>query len=500
MNYHVKKTGVTGLAVVFCVVVLMFFGCADMDMGDFSWDTLSFPDGTTSDTDMGAAGDVSDTSISDDSPSLPPGTSTTSFEKVMGLLPSVVMIEVQVYPTAVPDDETHREFYETPHSDPTQPVTVFGAGIIIDETGSILTTAHLVAGADEITIAMSDGTEYPAAVTGTYDLMDIAVLSISDVGATEVLFSPAAIGDPDTLSPGDWVGIVGNPFGLRTSLTVGVVSALNRRDINPRVIGEYIQIDAAVNPGLSGGPLVNHNGEVVGVVSGYLSPAEGIGFAIPIDDAVVKATEIITSGYVASGWIGVTVQEMTPELSRIFQREGDTGVLVVSVEERSPGDLAGILSGDIIVKFGTTDIKNGGDFDTIVMTSSPGSSYNVELIRGGQPMTVVVPISERYGGFSPDTIDVITTGTDLLDLFVVDVPEDISTDTGMTEGVLILNVAGDLSTLKTGDIILSVNRRPVNDRISYLAALAGVAQDESALLLIHRNTETFFVTREIRNR
>jgi len=375
---------------------------------------------------------------------------------------------------------------------------VFGAGIIIDEAGNILTTAHLVEGADEITVLMSDGTEYAARVTGTYDLMDIAVLSITGGESIDAAFTSAAIGDPDEISPGDWIGIIGNPFGLGTSLAVGVVGAVNRRDINPRVIGEYIQVDAAVNPGLSGGPLVNLDGEVVGMVSGLLSPAEGIGFAIPIDEAMEKADEIVTTGRVATGWIGVTVQELTPELSRIFGITGDNGVLVVFVEDQSPGDWAGILSGDVIMKFGRTDITNRGDYDTAVMTARPGMSYNVELIRGGLSQTFVVAVSERYSVLTPESTDVMVAGTDLLGLFVVDVPEDVSFEVGISEGVLVMNVTGDVSTINPGDLILSVNRRTVTDRTTYLAALAGVAGDESVLLLIYRRPDTFFVTRETR--
>ena len=498
MNYHTKQKNVFWLVIVYCVAALMFFGCSDADMGNFSWDMLSFSDFPEADTTESLSGDVSGTEITADTPTLTPETKIASFDKVVGLLPSVVMIEAQITPPAVPDDETHRGYYETPHSDPTKPIPVFGAGIIIDEAGNILTTAHLVENADTITVLMSDGTEYTARVAGTYKLMDIAVLSLLGIESVDAVFTPAAVGDPDEVSPGDWIGIIGNPFGLGTSLTVGVVGAVNRRDINPRVIGEYIQVDAAVNPGLSGGPLVNLDGEAVGIVSGLLSPAEGIGFAIPISDAMEKAGEIVTTGRVATGWIGVTVQELTPELSRIFQVEGDAGVLVVSVEEQSPGNWAGILPGDVITKFGKTGITNGGDYDIAVMTARPGLSYNMEFIRGGQPLTAVVTVSEKYSVPAPDFIDVMDAGTDMLGLFVVDLPEDISSELGMSEGVLVMDVTGDVSTINTGDLILSINRRAVTDRTTYLAALAGAVENESALLLIYRQPDTFFVTREIR--
>ncbi|MBN1880574.1 MAG: trypsin-like peptidase domain-containing protein [Deltaproteobacteria bacterium] len=483
---------------VFCAAALMFFGCADADMGNFNWEMLSFSDEPETSTIGGPSGDVPGGEITEDTPAHRPEVETASFDKVVGLLPSVVMIEALVAPPAVPEDDIHKGYYDTPHSDPTQPMPVFGAGIIIDEAGNILTTAHLVEGSDTITVFMSDGAEYDARIAGTYDLMDIAVLSIIDMEPVDAAFIPAAIGDPDEISLGDWIGIIGNPFGLGTSLTVGVVGAMNRRDINPRVIGEYIQVNAAVNPGLSGGPLVNLDGEVVGMVSGLLSPAEGIGFAVPIDDAMGKASEIVATGRVATGWVGVTVQALTPELSKIFQIEGDSGVLVVSVEERSPGDWAGILSGDVIMKFGQTDITNGGDYDTAVLTSQPGFSYNVEMIRGGQPLTVVVTVSERYGMRAPESVDVMDAGTDLLGLFVVDVPEDVSLSVGISEGVLVLNVTGDDSMISPGDLILSVNRRAVTDRTTYLAALAGAAANDSALLLVHSRSDTFFVTREIR--
>ena len=496
-DYVVQKV-VLWSAMFFSVAALLFCGCADADMGNFNWEMLSFADSP----EAGAGGvppiDASGTEITGDTPSSQPDTKIASFDEVMGLLPSVVMIEALIAPPAMPEDETHREYYETPHSDPTQPMPVYGAGIIIDEAGNILTTAHLVEGADDIMVLTFDGMEYPARITGTYDLMDIAVLSISGGESAGTAFIPAVIGDPSEISPGDWIGIVGNPFGLGTSLTVGVVGAVHRRDINPRVIGEYIQVDAAVNPGFSGGPLVNLDGEVVGMVSGLFSPAEGIGFAIPIDEAMEKAGEIVATGHVATGWIGVTVQELTPELSRIFQVPGDTGVLVVSVEKQGPGDWAGILSGDVIIKFGRTDITNGGDYDTAVMTARPGMSYNVELLRGGQPLTVVVAVSEKYTMFAPETADVMDAGTDLLGLFVVDVPEDVSTATGISEGVLVFDVTGDVSEINPGDLILSVDRRIVTDRTTYLAALAGAVGNESALLLIYRQPDTFFVTREIR--
>jgi len=498
MDFRVKQKGVLLLAMVFCAAAMMFYGCADADMGDFTWDMLSFADSPETDIDEVPSTDVSGTEMTGESPSLEPETTPASFDKVVGLLPSVVMIESLVAPPAMPDDEIHGDYYEAPHSDPTQPMPVYGAGVIIDDSGNILTTAHLVEGADDITVFTSDGTKYSARVAGTYALMDIAVLSITGGESVETGFIPAAIGDPNDVSPGDWIGIIGNPYGLGTSLTVGVVGAMNRRDVNPRVIGEYIQVDAAVNPGLSGGPLVNLDGEVVGVVSGLLSPAEGIGFAIPIDEAMEKAEEIVTTGRIATGWIGVTVQELTPELSRIFQVPGDNGVLVVSVEDQSPGDWAGVLSGDVITKFGRAEITNGGDYDTAVMTSRPGLSYNVELLRGGQPFTVVVTVSEKYGIRAPESTDVMTVGTDLLGLFVVDVPEDVSLEAGISDGVLVLNVTGDVSTINPGDLILSVNRRAVTDRTTYLAALAGAVGNESALLLIYRQPDTFFVTREIR--
>ena len=495
MNYHAKQMSVVRLAVVLCAAALMFFGCADADTGSFSWDMLSFSDGPETDT---SGGPPADAPVTGDVPSLQPETAVASFDKVVGLLPSVVMIEALIAPPVMPEDDIHEGFFDTPHSDPTRPMPVYGAGIIIDEAGNILTTAHLVEGASEISVLTSDGVEYAARITGTYDLMDIAVLSISGTESAGAVFTPAAVGDPDEISPGDWIGIIGNPFGLGTSLTVGVVGAVNRRDVNPRVIGEYIQVDAAVNPGCSGGPLVNLDGEVVGMISGLLSPAEGIGFAIPISDAMEKAGEIVATGHVATGWIGVTVQELTPELSRIFQIAGDAGVLVVSVEDQGPAAWAGILSGDVIMKFGRTDITNVGDYDTAVLTSRPGFSYNVELIRGGQPLTVVVTVSERYSVLAPESVDVVVAGTDLLGLFVVDVPEDVSTELGITDGVLVLSVAGDVSSISPGDLILSVNRRSVTDRTTYLAALAGAAANESALLLVYRRPNTFFVTREIR--
>ena len=268
-----------------------------------------------------------------------------------------------------------------------------GSGFIIDDAGIVVTNFHVIENAEEITVTLADETAFTAEVLGQDQKTDIAVLKI-DPGDTDLTAVP--FGDSDSLRVGDWVLAIGNPFGLGGTVTAGIVSARGR-DIGNGPYDDFIQTDASINRGNSGGPLFNTDGEVIGINTAIFSQSGGsvgIGFAISSNLAKRVTTQLAEFGTTRRGWLGVFIQEVTPDIADSLGLDSAGGALVSSVNEKSPADDAGLEPGDVITSFDGKMIDKMRDLPRIVAETDIGATVDVELMRGGKMMTVQVTIGE----------------------------------------------------------------------------------------------------------
>ncbi len=265
-----------------------------------------------------------------------------------------------------------------------------GTGMLMDAKGYILTNNHVVGGATKITVLLANGNKYNAKLIGADPKTDLAVIKISSPSP----LPHVTFGDSDKMEVGDWVIAIGHPRGLDQTVTQGIVSAKHRRGItDPSSYQDFLQTDAAINPGNSGGPLLNLDGEVIGVNAAIVSQSggfEGIGFAIPSNIALYVANSLIANGKVARGWLGVSTQDITPELAKSFGLKSPRGALVSDVVKKSPAEKAGLRRGDVIVGYRGKRIPDGGTLRNEVATSPIKGTVTVTVIRNGK--TVVIPV------------------------------------------------------------------------------------------------------------
>ncbi|MEW7984075.1 MAG: Do family serine endopeptidase [Candidatus Sedimenticola endophacoides] len=272
---------------------------------------------------------------------------------------------------------------------------VFAAkdGLLSDKT-YILTNNHVVEDAEKIRVKFQDGREFDAKVTGRDPQSDVAVLEIKAGG-----LSPLRWGNSSRLEVGEWVVAIGNPFGLSHTLTVGVVSAKGRTSVGINDYEDFIQTDAAINPGNSGGPLVNLDGEVVGINTAIFSRSGGymgVGFAIPSNLAKAIANQLIEHGEVTRGYLGIVIQQLTPDLAESFDIDSGKGILVAQVSEDSPAEKAGLRQGDVIVEYRGEPVSDVGGFRNRVSLTAPGSTETVTVLRGGKRKTLQVTIGRLH--------------------------------------------------------------------------------------------------------
>ncbi|MCK6474361.1 MAG: DegQ family serine endoprotease [Planctomycetes bacterium] len=273
-----------------------------------------------------------------------------------------------------------------------------GTGVILSADGYILTNNHVVQNADKVTVGLSNDKTYTAKVIGTDKRSDLAVVKIE---ATDL--TPAKLGDSDALEVGEWVLAVGNPFGLRYSVTAGIVSAKGRSNVGITDYEDFLQTDAAINPGNSGGPLVNLKGEVVGINTAIASRSGGymgIGFAIPIELAKTVKDSLIASGKVERGWLGVVIQNLDEDMAASFGYKGTDGVLVGDVTKGGPAEAAGFKQGDIIVTYDGKPMKNMNVLRMAVAATAPNRKAAVEIFRDGAMKALTVTVGELENGLA----------------------------------------------------------------------------------------------------
>jgi serine protease DegQ len=327
-----------------------------------------------------------------------PAGSTASFaEASKRAVPAVVNVftKKQMRGTRSPllDDPVFRHFFGERFDPRPQEVSNLGSGVIVSANGYILTNHHVVEGADEIQIALSDGRTLPAKVVGTDPETDLAVLKINAVNLPAITFA-----QPDSLRVGDWVLAIGNPFGVGQTVTLGIVSALGRSHLGINTFENFIQTDAAINPGNSGGALVDTEGRLVGINTAIYSRSGGslgIGFAIPVDAVRTVMEALLREGQVTRGWIGVEPRDLTPELAASLRLPFAQGVLITGVLQDGPASRAGMRPGDVVLAIGGAEVGNSAQLLAAVAALKPHSVAAVSVQRGAQTLQLSLNVAQR---------------------------------------------------------------------------------------------------------
>lgn len=362
------------------------------------------------------------------------------------------------------------------------------SGFIVSQDGYVLTNHHVIDGADKISIKMGDGRMFEGVeVKGSDAKADVALLKIKDVQGLPYL----EFGNSDDLFVGEWVVAIGNPFGLTETLTVGVVSAKGRKVSRPGedVYQDFIQTDAAINPGNSGGPLLNLDAKVVGINSAIISGTGGymgVGLAVPINMAVLIKDQLIATGKVERGYLGVSMQDMTPELAEYFNLESRKGVMVMGVEKDSPAEKAGLRKDDIIIRVNGRNISDGNEIRNIIGFTAPGAEVDVVVIRNGKERVIKVTVGTREQSLLAETGEIGKK----LGLSVETIDADIARQYNLTEGegVRVAEVTpdspADNAGIQPNMVIISINRQEVKSVADFNEALKESEQSKRALLLV----------------
>ncbi|MER3447730.1 MAG: peptidase [Candidatus Dadabacteria bacterium] len=370
-----------------------------------------------------------------------------------------------------------------------------GSGFVISEDGYIITNNHVVEKAEDIQVVLEDGEKYKTKVVGTDPKTDLALLKIEP----KRRLSKVTLGDSDKLQIGDRVIAIGNPFGLGHTVTAGIVSAKGR------VLGfgdydDYIQTDAPINPGNSGGPLFNLNGEVVGVTSAILARAQGIGFAIPINLARDIIEQLKGGGRVVRGWLGVQVQELTPEIAESMKLPDVKGALISDVSSGSPADKAGIKRGDIILEFNGHKIENTEELPRVVAMTRPGTEVRIKALRDGSEKDFSVKLGALPSKGSNTEEGQISEGK--LGLTVEKLTPEIAGRLGIEEGGVIVTKVdsgslADESGFQSGDVILEINRKKITTPEDYKSTASSLKKGQTALFLIRRGEVTLYIAMKL---
>lgn len=369
-----------------------------------------------------------------------------------------------------------------------------GSGFIISKDGYILTNNHVVERSNGIFVTMTDGKEYKAKIIGTDPRTDVALIKIDVNGLV-----PLAIGDSDTLKKGQWVLAIGSPFGLDSTVTAGIVSAINRDT------GDYlpfIQTDVAVNPGNSGGPLINLKGEVVGINSQIVSRSGGfmgISLAIPIDEVMRIVEQLKATGKVTRGRIGVQITEVPDDVAKALGLSNAQGALVSNVEAGGPADKAGIRAGDVITEFNGQKIAHMSDLPRLVGATQPDTQADLTVWRKGKSVSLKAKVGEMENTAvsSADQSDEQPEASpvDRLGLQVGPIPASPDSKDKGSGGVEVIQAEGAAAQagIEQGDIILSVNNTDVSSPEQYAKAIAALGKNDAAVLLVRRADQSQWV-------
>ncbi|MDD5711457.1 MAG: DegQ family serine endoprotease [Smithellaceae bacterium] len=369
-----------------------------------------------------------------------------------------------------------------------------GSGVIVSQDGYILTNNHVVEGAEDIRVRLGDKREYTGTVVGADAKTDLAVVKIAAVG-----LPVATMGDSDKLRVGDRVIAVGNPFGLNQTVTTGIISAKGRADVGIADYEDFIQTDAPINPGNSGGALVNIRGELIGINTAIVSSSggyQGIGFAIPSNMAKVVMESLIKRGKVVRGWLGVSIQSLSPDLAKQLRIKNAKGALVSDVMEKSPAEKAGLKRRDVIVGYDDKAVDDPTTLKNMVASTPPGKDVTIRYLREGTEKALTVhieetPLSMKTAALAENKL----RGVSVQDLSprirkALSLPRKLN-------GVLVTGVDNDspaAGVLHTGDVITEINKEDIGSVRDFKAAVSASGTDQDILVLVYRKGSMFYVT------
>ncbi|MBT9332076.1 Do family serine endopeptidase [Paracidobacterium acidisoli] len=422
--------------------------------------------------------------------------------------PAVVNVTVtsKVGPQSTDDDQQQQEqqqqqmqqffglpfgqFFNTPQQRGPEIEHGLGSGVIISPNGYIVTNNHVIKGATDIRVTMTDRRIYPAKLIGADPLTDLAVIKINGTDLPSVPW-----GDSTALKPGQTVLAFGNPYGFSFTVTRGIVSALHRPnpEADRRKPGEFIQTDAAINPGNSGGALVNARGELIGINTFLISPSgtfSGMGFAIPSEIVQPTVEKLIQYGKVDHGFIGISISDVTPDNAKFFDVQKATGAVVTDVSADAPGDKAGLKTGDVITELDGKPVTDAGELQMEVGQKQPGDTIHLQVVRDGKPMSISVTLQSMKGSSgaqaSGEQHGKARWGIGLGDLTPA-LREQMQLPANVY-GAVIENVKSgspaDNAGLQAGDVIEQVNRKPMHSAAEIAGALSGIQDGQDALVLV----------------
>ncbi|MCZ6805070.1 MAG: DegQ family serine endoprotease [Proteobacteria bacterium] len=414
-----------------------------------------------------------------------------------GVTPAVVNIategSIKLRQSPLFSDPFFRRFFNVPDQPLERKTSSLGSGVIVDaERGLVLTNNHVIANASQITVTLRDGRHLEAELVGTDPETDVAVIKIPADDLVALKTS-----DSDNLRVGDFAVAIGNPFGLGQTVTLGIISALSRSGLGIEGYEDFIQTDASINPGNSGGALVNLRGELVGINTAIFSQSGGnigIGFAIPINMALQIMEQIVETGEVKRGFLGVSIQDISPELAEAFGLDQQRGAIINKVLEGSPAEKAGLLAGDIVISTDGKQIRNAGDLRNRIGLLPVGEKIRFKLLRDGKESEIVVTVDESTS-VRTDPIAV----NELLEGVTVSEIEKGNPYYGKVEGAAVLNVQrGSVawrSGLRAADIVTSVDKVPVKNLQEFLSAV-DKKNDSLLLRIIRGNAAAFLVLKK----
>lgn len=377
-----------------------------------------------------------------------------------------------------------------------------GSGVIVSQDGYVLTNNHVIEGAQEVTVTLPDKREFKGKIVGADPKTDLAVVKIEGQNLPTVVW-----GDATKLQVGEYVLAVGNPFGLNSTVTLGIVSALGRGRMGITQYEDFIQTDAAINPGNSGGALVNTHGELVGINTAIFSQTggyQGVGFAVPTSMSKPIYESLIKTGKVVRGYLGVGIQDLSQDLAKSFDIRNAKGALVSDVKEESPADHAGLKQGDVITAYQGAVVEDAVALQRLVTRSAVGSKAPVKVIRDGHEKDITVTIGEQ-----PETAKVAKGDIGEADYAFAGVAvQDLDRETakelgikGKAQGVVVTGVepesGAEKAGLMAGDIIREINRQPVKSVKEFEKVSSAVKKGENVLILINRHGNALFLTAKV---